>query len=224
MRTTRTILTCLIGAGAALTGAGALSGCDYVAAATYLVEGPPKVDAAYELDAKRKTVLLIDDRGNALPRRSLRRVIGEEAEQTMLSGKALKADLTIPSSSTQAVMTQERRESPRSVVDIGREVGADVIIYVEMSTFSLSRDGATASPLVTGSVKVFDVTANTRLWPETPQGFPLTYAPATRSATMPGSLAERMQQEDAVAKMFGRAVGQLFFQHERSESAQYSKQ
>ncbi len=202
----------------------ALSGCDYVAAATYIVEGPPKVDAAHELDAKRKTVLLIDDRSNALPRRSLRRVIGEEAEQTMLAGKALKPDLTIPSASTQAAMGQERRESPRSVVDIGREVGADVIIYVEMAAFTLSRDGATSSPLVSASVKVFDVTENKRLWPETPQGFPLTYAPPTRSATMPGSLSERMQQEDAAAKMFGRAIGQLFFEHERSESAQYSRQ
>lgn len=201
-----------------MAGASRLAGCNYVAAAAYIIEGPPKVEAAFELDDKRKTVLLIDDRGSALPRRSLRRVIGEEAEQTLLSGKALQAELTLPSSATLAVMSQEKRDTPRSVVDIGREVGADVIVYVEMTGFTISRDGATSAPMVSALVKVFDVTENKRLWPTGPEGFPLTYAPPMRSANLPASFAERMQQEDVAAKTFGVAVGQLFFQHERSQS------
>ncbi len=202
----------------ALAGACWLSGCSYVAAAAYVIEGPPKVEAVFELDDEKKTVLLVDDRGSVLPRRSLRRVIGEDAEQTILAAKALSPELTIPSSATLAVMSQEKRDSPRSVVDIGREVGADVIVYVEMTGFSISRDGATSSPLVAASVKVFDVAANKRLWPAGPEGYPLTYAPPMRSANLPASFAERIQQEDAAAKKFGVAIGQLFYQHERSQS------
>lgn len=217
----RSVRTSLALGGIALLMGGALAwqaGCNYVAAAAYIIEGPPKVAAVYEMDSKRKTVLLVDDRANALPRRSLRRVIGEEAEQTMLGAKVLKAELTLPSSATLAVMGQEKRDSPRSVVDIGREVGADVIVYVEMTGFSISRDGATSSPLVSAIVKVFDVAENKRLWPTGPEGFPLTYAPPMRSANLPASFAERMQQEDTAAKTFGVAIGQLFFEHERSQS------
>jgi hypothetical protein len=223
-RTTRTIdrigarwsvaLRCagaIVTLGCAVGGAG----CNYVGAAAYLIEGPPKVDAAYKLDDQLKTVVFVDDRTNAVPRRSLRLSIGESAEQEMIAKAGLRADMVIPSQSTLRATAAERLGEPLSVVDIGRMVGADVVIYASVKRFTLSGDGVSYSPIGEANVKVFDVANNRRVFPPTGEGYPVTVVMPTRASELPQGTAERSAAEDQFARVFGVQIARTFYTHER---------
>lgn len=194
--------------------AGAIvAGCNYVGAAAYIIEGPPKNPARYTLPSDRKLVVFVDDRRNTAPRRTLRQVIGETAESVIIENTKITADLVLPASSAMRVSTTDRSGAMMSVVDIGRLVGAQVVVYVSLDVFSLTADGASFSPICRARISVIDVDANARLWPPGPP-YPLTVNPPTAASGPQGS-TERMQAEDALAKTTGVLIGRLFFEHER---------
>ena len=194
------------------------SGCDYVAAGMYVIQGPPKIERQYELNQTRKTVVFVDDRAGAMPRKTLRRLIGQGAEETLLAEKALLPELVIPSAAAVAAVTQETRNEPMTVVEVGRAVGADVVVYVSVEKFTLSRDGAANQPFAVAYVKIFDAQSNSRLWPEDASGRPVMYS-AAASAQLPTTLGEQAKAEEALARRLGVEVARLFFSYERESSA-----
>lgn len=143
----------------------AVPGCDELGAALYLIEGPPKKEAVFELDPRRSTVILVDDRRNALPKRSLLRVMGERADLVVLNRELLRDGNLIDSRSALNAARSETRTRLKSIVDIGREVGAEVVVYVEVVRFGLTRDGQSIWPFSVVELKVFDTDENKRLFP-----------------------------------------------------------
>ena len=204
-------------AGVAFGLALAAAGCNYVGAAAYILEGPPKVQAAYKLDKDRRTVVFIDDRTNTVPRRSLRRTIGEAAEQELIAKAGLRADMVIPSQATLRATASERLGEPLSIVDVGRLAGADIVVYASISRFTLSGDGVSYSPVGEARVKVFDTVANERLFPGLAEGYPVTMAVPTKANDMPTGAAERAAAEDQFARLLGVQIAKVFFTHERDE-------
>lgn len=195
----------------------ASQGCNYGIAALYLVEGPPKIQAAYdELNPERKTIVFIDDRGNSAPRRALRRAIGQAAEEALLAEGVLKPEMVIPSSGALFATAQEKRSDARSIVEIGRSLGAEVVIYVNIHQFTLSRDGASLQPAASGFVKVIDAAADQRIWPDgSAAGHPVSYTESDASAEVPKTSGERTAAEDRLAKFFGREIARVFFDHKK---------
>ncbi len=214
-----------LAAGAAGLCVAAMPGCDYMAAAAYVIEGPPKVERQFELDDTKKVVVFVDDRSGTMPRKGLRRVIGQTAEETLLAEKALKAELVIPSAAAIAAVTQEKRGEPLSVVEVGRTVGADVVVYVNVEKFTLSRDGVGAGnqPFAVAYVKVFDTASNRRIWPPESLGKPIMYT-AAAGTQAPETLGERAKAEDALAKRLGLEVARLFFTYERDGASKRGTQ
>lgn len=198
--------------------AGVQQGCDYVAAGIYVLEGPPKVERQYELDSTRKIVVFVDDRSGAMPRKGLRRLIGMSAEETLLKEKVLQPELVVPAQAAVAAVTQEKRGEPMSVVDVGRAIGADVVVYVSVEKFTLSRDGAANQPFAVAYVKVFDAEKNERLWPTASLGHPVMYS-AAASAELPDSMGERSRAEENLARRLGVEVARIFFTYEREGAA-----
>ncbi len=193
------------------------AGCNYVGAAAYIIEGPPKVQAAYKLDKDRRTVVFIDDRTNTVPRRSLRRTIGEAAEQELIAKAGLRADMVIPSQATLRATASERLGEPLSIVDVGRLTGAEIVIYASISRFSLSGVGVSYTPVGEARVKVFDTVANERLFPGLAEGYPVTMAVPTKANEMPTGAAEKSAAEDQFARLLGVQIAKTFFTHERDE-------
>lgn len=191
-----------------------LGACNIVAPIAYLVGGPPKVPAAYELDKDRPTTIFVDDRASVVPRRGLRLLIGSEAESTLIEKKAVKQERMISADSTVRVALAERYGDPQSIDSIGESVGAEVVIYIEMAGWTLSRDGVSSAPAARLSVKVLDVANNVRLWPSSINGHIMTVSLPQSAARGPQSRVEQNALEEALARMVGLQIARLFFTHE----------
>lgn len=190
------------------------AGCNIVGPVAYLIEGPPTVDAVYELDKERITVIFIDDRLNRAPRRSLRIVAAEKAEQVLMEKKILPSEKVITTRAIMRQATQEQFTKPMTIAELGRSVGAEVVIYLTIDSWSLSSDGVVLSPTVTGRVKIIDATNDTRLWPPDGNGHRLTASLPPQTSDMPTG-AERDQSNQVLADRLGLSLAQLFYEHER---------
>ncbi len=122
----------------------------------------------------------------------------------------------IAAQSTLRAAMSEKPDAPMSVADIGRAVGAEVVVYITIDAWSLTRDGSSYSPVVTTRVKVIDAQTRARIWPDAPNGFPLRVEPTTRAAQLPRSSAERAQAESDLAKRVGLSVAKLFYESEKT--------
>lgn len=195
----------------------AMAGCNIVAPAYYIIHGPEKVAAQHELDPERPTVVFIDDRGNRLPRRAMRQTIGEAAQQALLNEKAV-VDV-IDTRGAMAASSQDRAGQAMSIVDIGKAVKADVVIYATVDAFTMSSDGQSYSPVASLRVKVIDVVADKRVWPAEKEGYPLTLTFPPRTSDVPKNAAELRVAEEEVGELVGLGLAQLFYKYERTQSA-----
>jgi hypothetical protein len=203
----------------ALIASAVLAACNIVGPAMVLMQGPPKTEAQFTLDARRPHIVLVDDMKSRLPKRSLRDAITQRAEEALLEQKILAPDMLIASRAVQRALADDRSGKPKPISAIGADAGAAVVIYVTMDRWGLSQDGRTAAPIVEGRVKVIDCEANRRLWPAADTGFTLRLAPKMQQGDLPQDLGGRSRMEQALAQQFGLALAQLFYTHENSQSA-----
>jgi hypothetical protein len=188
------------------------AGCNIAGPVFFLVHGPEKVKKVYELDAKKTTVVFIDDRQNRVPRRTLRLAMGEECEKALLKEKVV-ADMVTAESALTAAGT-DRYGKPLPIAQVGAAVKAETVIYVTVDDFSLTQDNQSLSPVVNMRVKVIDVASDARLWPEEERGHPLSVRPKASARDLPANLSARYKLEDDLARQAGREVAQLFYNHE----------
>lgn len=191
-------------------------GCNIVAPALYIVHGPPKVQRVHELDSARPTVIFIDDRANALPRRSLRTVMARQAEELLIGRGVVAQENMLTSAAAMQVASQERYGDPRTVVEIGQDIGAEVVIYVSMVNYSLSRDGVSLAPTLRARVKVIDAAENRRIWPDpSVNGYPMTVELPARTGAEPSTRGELTVIQNELAQAAGVQLARLFYTHER---------
>jgi hypothetical protein len=207
---------------AALTALLAAPGCNILGAGFLLVHGPPKMPRAHTLEPRRPTAVFVDDPYNILPRAELRRLIGREVEQRLIAEKAIRGEMI----NSQHLMLLVRREEPgqqRSVSSIGREAGAEVVIWVRLDNFSLSQDGESFAPGSVVRVKVIDTVADERAWPEDPSGHRLQLTMPRRPADTPQTYSQRVAAERQLAQFTGKGVAELFYDEPRKSSARASR-
>lgn len=195
---------------------GALGGCNIVGPVAYIVGGPPKVDAEFTLP-DRPTVVYVDDRQNLISPSGLRRVMADRASSDLMEHKALTE--TISSRDAMALVTRQDRHSDLIPIDqIGRDVGAEQVIYVEVLSFRDSPDNYTPRPMGSCSVRVIDVTNRVRLYPaEGEQPRVLQVAMRAVSTEMYRSRATRSKLRQALAEEMGSHIAKLFYRHEKTE-------
>lgn len=210
--TARTGLLLLLPACALLS-----AGCNILGPAFVMLSPPPTVKAEYTLDPKRPTIVFIDDRSNRLPRRSLRQVIAEQAQQAMLEKKTVETMIDFKAGV--AASTADRSGEPMPIVDIGRAAKAEIVIYVTIDSFALSSDGQSYSPTASFRAKVLDARDEKRLWPEEPAGHAVTLQPVQRPDFVPKNNSEMLKAEVELGKRTGLAIAQLFAKHLEERSA-----
>ena len=196
----------------------AIGACNIFGPAFVLISGPPKIDALYELDPDRTYVVFVDDMRSRMPKRSLRAILSRATERELIRNEALPAEQVIPGAVAYTVIQDESWGDRMSIVDIGRRVGADVIIYVTIDRFQLTRDGISAWPVLSARVKVLDTVDNKRLWPGNTIGHMINVEPLIlRMGDMPSGLSERAELEERLSDRFGVALAQVFYEYFASE-------
>lgn len=191
-----------------------LASCNIVGPVALLLEGPPKKEAATELNEARTHVFFIDDRASLLPKRSLRGVIGSSAEQTLINRKVLAAEKVVPSARAMRVVEYESSGAPMSIADIGRQVGAEIVVYMTIDAWSLTRDGSSPAPTARARVKIIDATNNERIFPAQDTGYPVMVRSPTGTGTLPSERAAIAALERELAIALGTELAKVFFEHE----------
>ncbi|MCB9847573.1 MAG: hypothetical protein H6814_04080 [Phycisphaeraceae bacterium] len=199
-----------LGAALALLGA-----CNIVAPVAYLVHGPPKVQAQHELNSRLKTVIFVDDRANRLPRRSLKNVIGQRAEETLIERGSVPQQNMIAARSAIMAASTETDSELMSIAAIGRAVGADQVIYVTIEGFTVTRDGATVQPIAGALIKIISAEDDRRIWPEDRSGFPVRVELPASGAPIPQDRSGMSRLQTGLAETLGLQIARTFFEHER---------
>jgi hypothetical protein len=95
-------------------------------------------------------------------------------------------------------------------------VGAQQVIYLEMTSFQGSPDGYSPRPTAACRLKMIDVSNRTRLFPEQTSEtswFPVTVVSPPVSPELYTSTEGRRQIETVLAVLLGDQVGKLFYAH-----------
>lgn len=201
-------------AGAVVLGFLSAQGCNIVGPLFFLAHGPEKIPQVYELDPERPTVVFLDDRSGTIAHSQLREAVTNSAEREMLDHKVVKT--LIDSRAASTVVLNEPRGELMSISEVGREVGAAVVVYAVPESFTLSPDGQTFAPTATLRVKILDAEADTRLWPVERDGYLLQVVATTRQGAPPRGQAETRAAELEFATFVGRRIAEMFYSHERS--------
>jgi hypothetical protein len=185
-----------------------LSGCQVLGVLAYKVHGPPKVPAQY-VPAKKPMLVLVENYEHQssvnahadLLAHMLVKELGERKIAPLVSLETL-----------QALRDDKPAEFPKmSMASIGREVGADQILYVQLhrSDVTPMAGGNSLTGQTAASVKVVDVPSGDTLWPGgagAEAGYPV--AAATKLGTNSGAnvadVRQRMyaQLSHDIAKLF----------------------
>ncbi len=195
-----------------------LGGCNIVAPIFFLVHGPEKIPAAHKLEKARPTLVLIDDPASVVSRRQLRAEMGERLDKVLLEKVGLRE--VIDSRAAMSVLTKDRVSEPMSIAEVGRSLGAEVVIWVGIDAFTLSPDSQSYAPASRFRVKVIDATTGKRVWPEDPKGHPVSLDIPTRTKELPASTTAVIEAERRLAHQSGEAVARLFYDHERVRNIQ----
>jgi len=194
----------------------ALCACNIVAPVAMVVQGPPTVPAVFELDSERPTVIFVDDRHNRLPKRSLRSDIATVTERTLLDSRLIKPGNMIDHRAAMRVAARETPDEPLSIVEVGRRIGAEVVIYISFNDFVITRDRVTVHPLCTANIMIFDTVTNQKLLPPGDGTYPLrTSLPPKTTPLQSMSLSERSAVERELAAGVGLRLARMFFEYER---------
>lgn len=188
-----------------------LAGCNVVAPAAYLIEGPPTTDPLYTLPQK-KIVVFVDDRGSVIPRARLRREMALKTTNTLLLDEKLVPAAITPDAAIR-VASIEDYATPLAIDEVGRQVGAEVIIYVEPIQFALIA-GGNPRPVSLVRVKVVDCKSGERLWPTDPAGYVVTAQMALQTDTAYTTPEGISVLQTTLAEFTGLRVAQLFYKHE----------
>jgi len=201
----------------AATGAVAVvAGCNIVTPVAYIIHGPGKVEAKLELDREAATVVFVDDPSGRITDRRLRDLMAQTAT-TVLMSRAGMEDMINPTA-VLTVASKDSFQNPLSIVEIGRAVGADVLIYIALNEFALEGPGQTFLPTTTLAVKVMDITEGRRVWPEGSEGAFIRVGGDYRPGVAPRTSADLIKAEDELAAKAGLGIAQLFYTHEITES------
>lgn len=194
----------------------ALGSCNIVGPAAYIIGGQPKVEAQYAL-SDRPTVVFVDDPENILPDRSLRRLIGDKVSQELMVRELITT--TISPADALAVARRDRFGQKMPIDAIGRAVGAEQVVFIDMVSFSLTPDNVTPRPVGACQVKVIDVTNRERLFPTADGGFrgasgyPVQVAMRQISLERYRTTSSRRSIREQLANEIADQITKVFYRH-----------
>ncbi len=195
-----------------------VAGCNILGPAYIFIAGPPKVHAEHTLDRQRTVAVVIDDPDSIVPSLGYRRVMLATVQE-FLASKA-KVREVIDSRDTMAVLQRDSAQERMSLVEIGKAIGAEQVVWARVEGFSLAARTGEYRPNAQLRVKVIDVTATEKAWPIEPEGgYLLDVTMRVRPDFVPSSGPEERTAMEELAEYTGRAMAELFYSVEKTFSA-----
>lgn len=191
-----------------------VAGCNLAMPIAYIVGGLPPTPAAYTLPKNKMVLVYIDDRHNRVSPANLRQIIAQKASEELMVQNLVRS--TIEPRDAIAIVRRESHKKPMAIDEIGKEVGAELVIYVEMEAFAITPDGYTPQPTAICQIRVIDVEQRVRLFP--PDGA----QPPTRSleVKLPQTASDRYntpsgrrELQNMLANEIGDRISKLFYEH-----------
>ncbi|MGJ8635766.1 MAG: hypothetical protein ACSHX5_02845 [Phycisphaerales bacterium] len=198
-----------------------LAGCNLVAPVAYAIHGPEKINPVYTLPEHATTVVFVDDPSSKIAQRRLRYAMADVATQQLLE-KRILTNMLDPQGII-ATASKDVHTKLSSVSDLGKAVGADIVIYAVVTNFSLSPESGSYIPRATLNVKVIDVAQGKRVWPESNFGFPIEIQIPQRPGLSPDAGAAQLAIEQQLAARAGLGLSQLFYRHESTETVLFRR-
>ena len=190
-------------------------GCNVASTVAYITTPNPVMEARYELKDE-STVIFIDDRRSRVSPVRLRRTIGDVASEGILK-EELVVDVISPRDATAAARQLDKGPKPAAIGSVGKMVGADQVIYVEMVEFRLlGPDGYTPDPYASCQVRVVDLVEKKRQFPDPEKSLSHTVEvrlPQQKSLSVADSRA-RQKLGELLATETGVQIARLFYDHE----------
>ncbi|NRA56948.1 MAG: hypothetical protein HRU13_02355 [Phycisphaerales bacterium] len=195
-----------------------MSGCNILGPAYIFIAGPPKIQAEYDLDRSRTVAVVIDDPDSIVPSMGYRRVMLATAQE-LLAEKG-KVREVIDARDTMSVLQRDSAQERMSVVQIGRAIGAEQVVWARVEGFNLAAATGEFRPNAQLRIKVIDVTANERAWPTEPAaGYSMDVSMRVRSDFTPSPGPEQRAAMEELAEYTGRALAEVFYTVEKTFSA-----
>ncbi len=212
----KSLIQCAIAILAATVALTCFRGCTIVTPIAVIVEGPPTIEAQYPLQ-DRPTVVFVDDRRNILADRAIRRYIGDEISKHLLAHKVVTD--AISTGDAHAIANNEQHGELIPIEQIGRDVGAAQVIYIEILRFAMEAPDGQPTAQADLQVKVIDVEIHERLFPpedaeNSSYYMPVMLPPDQAFQPMLGRGA-RTEAEYTLANLIADKVAKLFYEHER---------
>ncbi len=145
---------------------GMMAGCNILGPAYVFLAGPPKIPAEYDLDRLRTVAVVIDDPDSIVPSMGYRRVMLATAQELLAEQGKIRE--VVDARDTMSVLQRDSAQERMSVVQIGRAIGAEQVVWARVEGFTLAAATGEFRPNARLRVKVIDVTANERAWPTEP--------------------------------------------------------
>ena len=191
--------------------AAALGGCQVPGYVIQAFEGPAKTPAVYEIE-DRPTVVFVEDAGQVLPNVALPAVIAARVGDQLVDQDALSNEHLVDAVKVEQLRAREPEFGEWSVTRIGRELGAEQVVWIAVTDFQLTDAGQIFRPVASAAVKVIDVSADRRIFPQRgdtghPVASQLTYRPMSEQTlgnerTLARELAIRLARD--AARLFHR--------------------
>lgn len=193
--------------------AGAVAGCSAAGLAwlTAALAPPKKVPAQYKPPQDKTLLVFVCDKDNPVDYEPIKGELTDRLNEQLAANRV--AARTIPYQRLAELASATPEFNALSVSDVGRKLGADLVLYVRIDGFAL-KDSA-ASELWRGqlqvSVRIVEV-GKGRLWPlDRPGGHPIP-AVETSTATESSPLYASELARTLATRMADR-VAKLFYDH-----------
>lgn len=193
-------------------------GCTYLGVVNEAIHGPPRTPAVFVLPDKI-TAVLVDDPDYALGNPRVPRTIGAIALHHMRFHGAPATAVLVDAQQVARLEAQLGEDWPNTpIVDIGRRLSAQQIIYARVTPLGLDthRGDRSGIPSLRLDVKIIDTHSGERIWPPTSVGSSDGH-PLVVKATISQRRRRLAGKETAeqtlghLADAAGLALGQLFY-------------
>jgi hypothetical protein len=172
---------------------------------------PKKVKALYALPKGRRVLVFVDDFSNPVSYEPIKRQLTLRLNERLVAAEVVTE--TVDYDRLFDLMAQRRDFNTLGVVEVGSELGAEVVFYVHIDRFHLRDNEFT--PLWEGefkvSVKVVDVAEVRTLWPEDRELHPVPAVKLQPVQETSGSYGEAVAEK--LADRMADRIVDLFRDH-----------
>jgi len=191
-----------------------LCGCAFISWSVAQFSPPQEVKAIYKPPAGKTILVFVDDILHPVGYEPVKAELTERLNEQLTTQNT--AGETIPYERLLNLIAATPQFDQLSISEVGRRLGADIVLYVQVEEFSLK--DSPASPLWRGrfaaTVRMVDVEVG-RLWPEDrPGGYPVE--PVEISARQETSPTYGAKLARDLAESLAEKIAKLFYDHSTS--------